>query len=455
MHLQAAVTLATARYMTPARIDLYELHIEKYLRSLLKLYPGTSITPYQHLSLHFGPTLRGFGPTHGYRCWPFERNNNRLQQIPTNKKFGDMEITMLNRFCMSQNLRSLMQTSTLPPEIHGLLPDFERTFNAGEQGTLLNDSLALDDSTRAVPNVRDWDSRDESLLRGKARKLLAEWFQNTQGRTPESSSMLHVFQRSEIYVMGQTFQTSEPAHNFGNSKIVFVRDDDAPTEWSAGRIRQIFSAPLSATLTKTFAVVDVYSQVEGADAEFDYYRQFPIGGGGLFYTELTPFSPVLLPVEKILGHFVYTKQDWPSIAKEHFHALPQVKNGLPIPRGDEADREDETESSNDEPEDTNDDEAPNAGAQEFTAEIARVICRPSPWPATPARHHQPAPPAKSTPNAPRRAGINAAALAMARITRAITPIKTAIAARQLDAHGLTNSPKIGEMIGFTTGIYTG
>ncbi|KAJ7443272.1 hypothetical protein FB451DRAFT_1413762 [Mycena latifolia] len=83
--------------------------------------------------------------------------------------------------------------------------------------------------------------------------------------------------------------------------------------------------------------------------------------------------------------------------------------------------------------------------------IARVICRPSPWPATPARHHQPAPPAKSTPNAPRRAGINAAALAMARITRAITPIKTAIAARQLDAHGLTNSPKIGEMIGYIHG----
>ncbi|KAJ7138672.1 hypothetical protein C8R43DRAFT_955157 [Mycena crocata] len=322
MHLQAAVTLATARYMTPARIDLYEGHMEAYLVSLLELYPGTSITPYQHLSLHYGPTLRGFGPTHGYRCWPFERNNYRLQQIPTNKKFGDMEITMLNRFCMSQNLRTLMRKSQLPtgPGIDPLLVDFENTFNSGEQGTLLNDSLALDDATRTVTEVQDWDERHEkTLLKGKMRTLLIQWFIKNQNRAEDSLQILHIFYRSELLLTGQKFQPNKA--NTGNSKVVFYADVDKGTkQWSAGCIREIFSVSLSPNVAKTFAFVDVYAQVEGADAKLDYYRQFPIGGGGLFYNQMS--GAVLLPAEDILGHFVYTVQTLASITKEHFHALP-------------------------------------------------------------------------------------------------------------------------------------
>ena len=91
MHLVIAVKLASMRSLTPSRIELFEQHMFQYLTTLLELYPGTTITPYQHLSLHFGDMLRRFGPTHGWRCFPFERYNYLLQQIPTNMKFGEWQ----------------------------------------------------------------------------------------------------------------------------------------------------------------------------------------------------------------------------------------------------------------------------------------------------------------------------------------------------------------------------
>jgi hypothetical protein len=88
MHLVSAVRLGTMRKITPHRITQYNSHIHQYLSSLSELYPNNSITPYQHLSLHFGTHLQRFGPTHAWRCFPFERYNYLMQQISTNNKFG-------------------------------------------------------------------------------------------------------------------------------------------------------------------------------------------------------------------------------------------------------------------------------------------------------------------------------------------------------------------------------
>ncbi|KAL0957381.1 hypothetical protein HGRIS_001183 [Hohenbuehelia grisea] len=75
MHLVQAVKAANARVITREHIAQYEHHITAYVTQLLRLYPGTTITPYQHLSLHFGRLLRNIGPTHAWRCFNFERYN--------------------------------------------------------------------------------------------------------------------------------------------------------------------------------------------------------------------------------------------------------------------------------------------------------------------------------------------------------------------------------------------
>jgi hypothetical protein len=88
MHLVTAVKLASMRCMSAERIRSYADHMHQYLTSLLKLYPDTTIMPYQHLALHMPTFLERFGPTHAWRCWPFERYNYLLQKIPTNMKFS-------------------------------------------------------------------------------------------------------------------------------------------------------------------------------------------------------------------------------------------------------------------------------------------------------------------------------------------------------------------------------
>ena len=93
MHLITAIKLATSRNITAGHISAYQAHMHAYLKSLLILYPNTSITTYQHLALHFGTLLGRFGPTHAWRCFPFERYNHQMQELTTNKRFG-MDLIM-------------------------------------------------------------------------------------------------------------------------------------------------------------------------------------------------------------------------------------------------------------------------------------------------------------------------------------------------------------------------
>jgi hypothetical protein len=88
MDLVTAVKIASMRTMTPTRIASHNHYMDRYLKDVLELYPQVNLSPYHHLSCHFGELLQRFGPTHAWRCWIFERINYKLQQIPTNKKFG-------------------------------------------------------------------------------------------------------------------------------------------------------------------------------------------------------------------------------------------------------------------------------------------------------------------------------------------------------------------------------
>lgn len=89
MHLVIAVKMALMRSMTSFRINQYHYHMQEYLRSLLDTYPQTGISPYQHLSLHLPDMLRNWGPTHGWRSFPFERCLHLLQLVNTNRRFGE------------------------------------------------------------------------------------------------------------------------------------------------------------------------------------------------------------------------------------------------------------------------------------------------------------------------------------------------------------------------------
>lgn len=89
MHLVNATKLANMRVLTAERIAEYSVSMLEYLRGILKLYPHKSLLPNHHISLHFPPFLENFGPTNGWRCFPFERYNYLLQKVQTNQRFGE------------------------------------------------------------------------------------------------------------------------------------------------------------------------------------------------------------------------------------------------------------------------------------------------------------------------------------------------------------------------------
>src|SRR5438445_6129678 len=85
-----------------------------------------------------------------------------------------MEQTMLNRFCMGQQLRALLSTNFMPPGAASLLVDFDRIFKTNVCGTLFNDILAFSDPEEQTENV-DWKESDLNPLSKDECLLLHTW----------------------------------------------------------------------------------------------------------------------------------------------------------------------------------------------------------------------------------------------------------------------------------------
>ena len=88
MDLVAAVKIAHMRVLTLENIQEYHRLMHRYLSDMLALYPHSGLSPVHHLSLHLTKLMEQYGPVHAWRCFPFERYNGVLQNIPTNSRFG-------------------------------------------------------------------------------------------------------------------------------------------------------------------------------------------------------------------------------------------------------------------------------------------------------------------------------------------------------------------------------
>ena len=83
-----------------------------FCKKVSELYGSDCCTPNMHLHLHLKETLQDFGPAHATWCFSFERFNEILGSMPTNKKCA--EIQFLCTFLRKQVL--LSQTTTILEE---------------------------------------------------------------------------------------------------------------------------------------------------------------------------------------------------------------------------------------------------------------------------------------------------------------------------------------------------
>ncbi|KAJ2936879.1 hypothetical protein H1R20_g214, partial [Candolleomyces eurysporus] len=322
MHLVSAVKLATMHKLTESRIQQYEYHIRCYLETLLELFPGTSITPYQHLSLHFGQQLRLFGPVHAWRCFPFERFNYILQKIPTNEMIGEIEKTMFIKFCCTQNIKVIYHTTQLPQQLHEMIRFYEDNYASDLRGTRLSDAFAEDDRFGVVDEVITYQRADFSVLADDDFSLLKAWMLKHQ---PEKRSFSReVIRRNEIFRFGQKFTSRD--HSMVDSHVIFKEDDNE--EWQAGSILGIFShATIGGKATQTWAVIRPYQELSLEDTEKDPYLMFPVINGALFQNSWAN-SAVLVEVTDIIAHFASCVLQIDGLAEECRLVLPLNKYTL-------------------------------------------------------------------------------------------------------------------------------
>ncbi|KIK15242.1 hypothetical protein PISMIDRAFT_115463, partial [Pisolithus microcarpus 441] len=302
MDLVSAVKLATRRTMTADCISKYRFHMKRYLRTLLDLYPGLCLSPTHHICLHLADLLENFGLVHAWRCFPFERYNGMLQQIPTNGKHGELEQTMLHRFCMGQQLRALMSSEFLPHNATSVLVDFDRIFQTSLRGTLFNDILAFEgplDVSDESSDAEDFTPMPEDqchLLHGWLSTHAMD-YDPTKGVRPYASVHKSIRHCGETYAVASA--------SLKNSRILFRMEGN---DHAVGVIQYIFSHRRVSTnnvvLTQTFLVVSQYAELPLGLPLSSTYEGFPDAGVHLVSTSLLP-SAQLLTTSDIVCHFAH------------------------------------------------------------------------------------------------------------------------------------------------------
>ncbi|KAF7771841.1 hypothetical protein Agabi119p4_6152 [Agaricus bisporus var. burnettii] len=314
LHLVSAVKYASLRVVTEESIIAYEFNIRAYLRTLLELYPGTELVPNQHMALHFGDQLRRFGPTHGWRCFAFERFNYLLQQVQTNTIENQMEKTMFNSFCIMQRLRPLFDPSQLPNDLHPIAVSFHKTYDRDTRGTFMSEDFGQD--------IKDSNPADGKLqqLPTDTFALLRDWYEWNNQASKEISRHVYFCNTTSSHVIYKTAKQSE-----SDSHVMFRKSQE--TAWHAGSIASIFQHQLNGVET-TFFVVHPYIPAKLETIHPDVFQpahEFSFVAGQLFKVE-GHLQSTLVSVAQVIGHFAYAKTDYcDATGSTLFQALPLEK----------------------------------------------------------------------------------------------------------------------------------
>ncbi|KAH9052740.1 hypothetical protein EDB87DRAFT_1581462 [Lactarius vividus] len=89
-------------------IELYEYYIQRYLTDFKTLYKSAKVKPIHHAALHYGDTLRGFGPAHTHGAAFYERYIHSMQRENHNMKLGELELTFMRSSAREAKLQALL-----------------------------------------------------------------------------------------------------------------------------------------------------------------------------------------------------------------------------------------------------------------------------------------------------------------------------------------------------------
>ncbi|KAJ3501185.1 hypothetical protein NLJ89_g9453 [Agrocybe chaxingu] len=272
MHLVTAIKLASMHCVTQDRISHYIFHMHRYLEGL---------------------------------------------KILTNMKFGQLEKTILERFCMGQKLRSLLVIDQLPPDLEDLLQEWSAISDVDIRGTLLSDAFTYDEFYREMDQDETWTSKDLEQIPPAWYTLLKGWVSRNDPIVDLLSLPAVAIRRKSIKRLGERFQTENASPR--DSHVYYGKNGTI----SAGTIQAIFShtrASGDGDRTQTFFIVRPYRPLPFEFGKSDPYRRFPEVGGRMYcdiYEE-----EIIINDEELLYHFALSPLQIPSIPVPCIVALP-------------------------------------------------------------------------------------------------------------------------------------
>ncbi|PPQ75627.1 hypothetical protein CVT24_010473 [Panaeolus cyanescens] len=208
---------------------------------------------------------------------------------------GQIEKTMFTKFCCTQNLKVLYNTTQLPSQLHDMVKYFEDNFSSDLRGTRLSDVFAEDDRFGVPDEDHKWELSEFSSLADDDFVLLRNWMSKYQ--PTDTSYSRRVVIRESIYRFGQRFTSRSTS--IDDSHVIFMEDG----KFRAGSILGIFSrATVGGPTSQTWAIIQPYLEVSDEIAAQDPYLDYPIIGGALFQNSWND-STVLVDMKSVLYHF--------------------------------------------------------------------------------------------------------------------------------------------------------
>ncbi|KNZ60832.1 hypothetical protein VP01_1494g2 [Puccinia sorghi] len=98
--------IINARQIRPQHAERFQKSYEKYNRSSMKIFEDIKINPNHHYALHVPEQLALWGPLGGVAEWSGERCIGKLRSLETNNRLGELEGSMVKRFCQIQRLEA-------------------------------------------------------------------------------------------------------------------------------------------------------------------------------------------------------------------------------------------------------------------------------------------------------------------------------------------------------------
>lgn len=341
MHLIAAVDLATRRSMDTERANLFDAHMEAYLKGLRSLY-GAHLVPNHHLSLHLKECLLLFGPTHGWWAFPFERYNGLLQRLKTNHKAcmyflqlllyvstdklsAEMPGTFIRYFYLGAALRWMMDAFGWPglPEYQEMVDVFRHAFQGSRKGTQGVQDVLSSLSDTATDTFRPLAGQTDGTLPRTVYSVLLTLINRTS-RTTYASIHEGVIGGHDYLSDAAGFVPSldhngvtyaNSARGKRNSFILFSRITPAGRKEVAGQVSEIFyhtrTEDGERTVTEPFLLVKAFKTLSDNHTQYDPFLEFPDVPTWLCYNELEAEEHLIRP-QDIVSHFaalVYTPRD--------------------------------------------------------------------------------------------------------------------------------------------------